>query len=426
MVVGGILEEKRPEEERSVLRSIAIAAASNPALNAALKACGAWFKLKEACERYHSILHKQKLLRTGSMLGTRHDAFVVDENDNDYLPGCVLKCETCGGQSPTLQAFGGCHGSILLEPRRITGGHGSGTKSSPVRAIPGCLPWPHSCDPIERVCPIEVKSKIHNHVSRGECDGLAPVDTTIDIVEHEEMCDPQARLHRSIRCHGNDFGEGTSTMRSPISLGTSPSGSSDGLIHEHARSILLQGGQLSLDGTAKLTESHSKCETWDPYILQARGGHGLNRLEQTLIIGGDKSGLNRVKARPSGSPEYDGPTMWNVSGKGTSTMLNPGSSGVVIGLAHDLTHTEADIETGVRGGTPSSDRAQGGGTPSADRAQGGQAPELQIDSLSPSSAQENRDNGTGGTRFSDRCPIHGVHEDKWQSNMVDPLVAMII
>lgn len=197
-------------------------------------------------------------------------------------------------------------------------------------------------------------------------------------------------------------------MHSSIFLGASPSGSSDGLIHEHARSIPLQVGWLSLNGTAKLTESHSKCETWDQYILQA------NRLEQTLIIGGDESGLNRGKARPSGSPEYDGPTMWNVSGKGTSTMLNPGSSSRVIGLAHDRTHTEADIETGVRGGTPSSDRAQGG-----------QAPEHQIDSLSPGSAQENGDSGTGGMRFSDCCPIHGVREDKWQSNMVDPLVAVI-
>lgn len=90
-----------------------------------------------------------------------------------------------------------------------------------------------------------------------------------------------------------------------------------------------------------------------------------------------------------------------------------------------FTHTEADIETGVRGGTPCSDRAQGGGTPSSDRTQGGQAPELRIDCLYPGSAQENGDSGTGGTCFSDRCPIHGVREDKWQSNMVDPLVAMI-
>lgn len=323
-VVGGI-----PEEEGSELQLPRKALADlRKALEDYLRVESFFSmnKYQQACEHYHSILHKQKLLQTGSVLGTRHDAFVVDENDNDYLPGCVLKCETCGGQSPTLQAFGGCHGSILLEPRRITGGHGSGTKSSPVRAVPGCLPRPHSCDLIERVCPIEVKSKMHNHVSCGECDGLAPLDTTIDIVEHEEMCDPQARLHRSIRGHGNDFGEGTSTMHSSISLGASPSGSSDGLIHEHARSIPLQVGRLSLDGTAKLTESHSNCETWDPYILQARGGHGPNRLEQTLIIGGDDSG----------SPEYDRPTMWNVSGKGTSTMLNPGSSGMVIGLAHDL------------------------------------------------------------------------------------------
>lgn len=189
---------------------------------------------------------------------------------------------------------------------------------------------------------------------------IAPVDRAINIDEEGKPCQLQTRVHRLF--YGNDFGEGTIAMHSPVFHCSSPSGKLDGLILEHG---------FCLDGTAKLTQSHSKCETRDPQFPQAHG----------------------------------------VSGEGTST-LNPGSS------SNDLSHTE---ETG--------------GTSSSDQVQDGQAAELQIDSFGSANENGDRGTGGTLSSdhlptepgSEDRCPVHGVCEDNWQrlTTMVDPLLAAI-
>lgn len=218
----------------------------------------------------------------------------------------------------------------------IPGGHRSGLKSAPAKARPDCLPWPHSCDLAERVCPSEV---MRNHVS----DGLADEYTAINILEEG--------LHRSHGLSGNISGEGTSTVHNFVSRGASPSGKFDSIAREHARSTPLQGGRSSADGTAKSPESAFGCQTRGPEFPQARGGRGTNHLTLKPITGGDGSGLRSwmVKARSHGSLEYDVPTMWNVSGEGTSTMHNPISCGASPSsdfdvLAHE--HSDIDMESG--------------------------------------------------------------------------------
>lgn len=238
-----------------------------------------------------------------------------------------------------LRLFRTCPVLAPVADGHIPGGHRSGLKRAPAKARPVCLPWSHSCDLAERVCPSEVGSRMRNHVSAG----LADEYTAINILEEG--------LHRSHGLPGNISGEGTSTVHNFVSRGASPSGKFDSIAREYARSILLQGGRSSADGTAKSPESAFGCQTWGPQFPQARGGRGTNHLTLKPITGGDGSGSRScmVKARSHGSLEYDVPTMWNVSGEGTSTMHNPISCGASPSsdfdvLAHE--HSDIDLESG--------------------------------------------------------------------------------
>ncbi|XP_056165421.1 uncharacterized protein LOC130137662 [Syzygium oleosum] len=221
----------------------------------------------------------EEFLPFGSALASRQHARVVTEDANDCLPGCVFECETCGRQSPTLQALIGCHGTILLKPPRITGSYRSGLKSLPAKARPGCLPWPHTCDPTERGCPSEVRSRRRNHASRSEFDDLAHEDSDFDI-------------------RGITSG-------------------------------------------------------WHFPTFQSHGGHRLSHLELTPTVGGYSSGLRsfQAKARPHGSLECDVPTMWNVSGQGTSTMHNHVACGASPGGGSDSLAKDIVINIPEEGGS---------------------------------------------------------------------------